>query len=565
MNGYICTFICSFFVSDLSPRLAQGQTQEDWERLSTMSSSSVRKSLIPQSPDIVGASPRVTLKFQHLKDRGMWSSGVPAKSMEFQQQYKSYSVTVETGEERRGLLPGDSPCSSNDSDLYDPQLDSSSRRYEQPPGGSTEFDSKNRLFPSSNIDTEGWGRDSRDVNVDKNTCKDSVDSKFDHTVNKYPLTTHATAPFEPHFDFMSEEDASGDSFSTARDADSSAVGSNIPVTKTINHARLKEILCPASSPPSDTFSQTTSIVSGSTVSSLVATLNIGSSNPAPAAVDKALERTEPEAQCASVSSSRKTPIVNSGAVGNSLSAHPPGVFRWDLRSSPKTSVPSEDNIVSKVEESSMLPALIDREVRLSTKFDKDLRAASPKVPPLKIIFAPKGTLSSSVDIDKSKFLWTKPQVPYVLNPTQEKIAENQMMAAPTEAMQVSPGVSRCSTPTSHESSPAPGRDKKTDVVQEETMTATVEIEPSVCEQNEMAINEDRKEGEGETTDDKDEDKQKDELKEEEFTGRVTRSSVRSQQQKEKHGRCKHSHGYRRFVRNIYIHKIMMTRLIRKLK
>ncbi|XP_046575490.1 ankyrin repeat domain-containing protein 11-like [Haliotis rubra] len=78
------------------------------------------------------------------------------------------------------------------------------------------------------------------------------------------------------------------------------------------------------------------------------------------------------------------------------------------------------------------------------KSEKGSRSSSPKVPPLKIIIPQKTAPSSSMDENCLKLLLTKPALPYVLNPTQEKEAE----AVLTEMCQPSHNTSRASSPAS---------------------------------------------------------------------------------------------------------------------
>ena len=71
-------------------------------------------------------SPRLTLKFQHIKSKDeRRGRGAVQKLNSRDPQYKSYSVTVESSEDYNKMFsPSHSSSSSQDSDLYDPHLDS---------------------------------------------------------------------------------------------------------------------------------------------------------------------------------------------------------------------------------------------------------------------------------------------------------------------------------------------------------------------------------------------------------------------------------------------------------
>ena len=60
-----------------------------------------------------------------------------------------------------------------------------------------------------------------------------------------------------------------------------------------------------------------------------------------------------------------------------------------------------------------------------TRSERDSRACSPKVPPLRIILPPKATSTVTKDTDCLKLLLNKPALPYVLNPTQDQQGQEQ--------------------------------------------------------------------------------------------------------------------------------------------
>ena len=147
------------------------------------------------------SSPRLTLKFQHIKtNANKKGSTLHRDKSSSNAKYKTYSVSLGTNNDYidRPLSPGDS-SSSNDSDLYDPQLEIttfgskrssilSSSVASHGPSADSHRDSQKDLLGHPREHTRDHQRDRWDSVVGRNSHSNSRDSGRDsHSQNRNQL------------------------------------------------------------------------------------------------------------------------------------------------------------------------------------------------------------------------------------------------------------------------------------------------------------------------------------------------------------------------------------------
>lgn len=414
---------------------------------------SSRKVLIPQSPDKL-ASPRLIFKFQREQTEEMDDKVKDP-------HYTTYSVKLETSENEKIFPSLDSPVSSVDSDLYDPQLDNGPKnRIHSDNVESTlnvmENSSKFKVTaPVSDVDIKSFEKLS---NLEPDNSESSG--------SKYHLKMMETQPFSPlkSFDDFSDGD-SKDSFKGIL-IEKGRIEKSLEEQHT--HIPLKD----SNNHTDNTVVQSSNMNSGEKIKSLSEDISDEahdknhSFSVCSTADRTRLSNTLRRNSCGSVvsgnhSNSSLTFSANIGSSSGNDNMSVSSGLKWELRST--TSPKSEDgsNHSSKSDSACISVSSPGRSSeRIALKLEKDLkdsrgdqnrltlekdskdkdrgdhnrlsvdnkdkdrgdhsRPSSPKVPPLKIIIPPKTGSSSSSDCDSLNVHTSKHALPYVLNPTQEQ-------------------------------------------------------------------------------------------------------------------------------------------------
>ena len=187
----------------------------------TTNSNIFKRVHISHHMDKSSSSPRLKLKFQHIKTKEKKLSELPKTLLsKTSTDYKSYSVTLATGSEYdQPVSPGDS-LSSQDSDLYDPHLDF-------PSYGSSRH-SPASLHPANAVyNNTALGKATCRVGVV--TGSNATDSKLSHTMDvgmkedrpshtdlsglptpdnqRMPTLSQESGPFVPQFEDISDTEA----------------------------------------------------------------------------------------------------------------------------------------------------------------------------------------------------------------------------------------------------------------------------------------------------------------------------------------------------------------------
>ena len=428
--------------------------------------------------DKSSSSPRLKLKFQHIKTKARKPSETPKTLLmkaatAGDHHYKSYSVTLADYKPRS---PVDS-LSSQDSDLYDPHLEFTSygSGRHSPPNfhnhgapGKAATSRVGGVTDSSELRASG---DARTKGGSQSHARLAGEHKRDN--QHMPTLSQESGPFEPHFEDISdtEADSVGDTTKTPLPSSSCSAQQHIPTSS----SRLSPNLChigarnnvsssnceggaagersPAPhSPPKQTVAPSPCSTVTSTRQPDVGRRN--ESNTSPDNVGDSSECSDARrADTSEVSPVHEGPpctVPSASGEGDKMGPHRrkgSGSGRTEdgetsccepsrsdhVRSTDHEpmsecnnalelpDLESKDGITSSSHDKSsddLLPQSPEREHREILGFVEG-RPLSPKVPPLKIIMPPKATAvkaapSSKVDVSKSK-----PSLPYVINPTQE--------------------------------------------------------------------------------------------------------------------------------------------------
>lgn len=374
--------------------------------------------------------------------------------------YTSYSVKLETSENEKMFPSLDSPVSSVDSDLYDPQLDNGPKnRIHSDSVESTlnvmENSSKFKVTaPVSDVDIKSFEKLS---NLEPDNSEDSG--------SKYHLKMMETQPFSPlkSFDDFSDGD-SKDSFKgiliekgRIEKSSEEQHTTHIPQKDSNNHT-------------DDNAVQSSNMNSGENTKSLSEDISDESHDKnhsfsvCTTADRTRLSNTLRRNSCGSVvsgnhSNSSLTFSANISSSHENMSVS--SGLKWELRSTASPKSEDGSNHSSKSDSACISVSSPGRSSeRIASKVEKDLkdsrgdqnrltlekdskdkdrgdhnrlsveskdkdrgdhsRPSSPKVPPLKIIIPPKTGSSSSSDCDSLNVHTSKHALPYVLNPTQEQ-------------------------------------------------------------------------------------------------------------------------------------------------
>ncbi|XP_064610916.1 ankyrin repeat domain-containing protein 12-like isoform X2 [Liolophura sinensis] len=431
-----------------------------------VSSSSVAKRIVPKSPEGKTNSPRLCLKFRSSDDANSESA---TASKEWQ-RYKSYSVTLETREPKGS--PGNSASSSNESDLYDPQLDS---------GAKLKF-SESLLHNRNNGDGKIAPKiplDSQPKAVADSLRVKTYDRNSLERGGNPPLPTPSSSPCKPSHESIDSCQLS----SQFEDiSDSEQEETRLPQS-TAEQGRRDQKMAGSelSRIPVIRVSTTNDTVSKETVSDTPVSVSpplYRSSSCVGSPKHPVLENSQDGAERTRHNSApNKKSILVSDSLGfknadcptwDTQDSHSSPADRWDTIASPaipKTELPSkqQQQISSECSPSSPkgevkttrpLPSLqqLEREpVKSLYKTDPKHTCNSPKVPPLKIIMPTKTSSSDRVDPAGSPFA-IQSALPYVVNPSHAGDGEAGVGSVSQDTSQASSTAS--SRPSSRASSPA---------------------------------------------------------------------------------------------------------------
>ena len=452
---------------------------------------SSRRALL-KSPSEKLVSPRLFLKIQREQ-----YDDIGDRPKDF------FSVRVETSENKDLASPIDSPVSSVDSDLYDPQFDAQNKVASvseiadsgsgveglfSSVASSSQFPTKNKntLVSSTQIgETEGYDTDSfsklSNLEPDSQSgiehftssshfTSTSLTMESSHFAANTPrLKMAETLPFIPH----REESSDSEMKDLSRSPSQSVTDRNHLTSVDSNHSRLKE-------PILDSSQNTGNGVLSAVTNVLPSDNNTSSRNGAGDSVSVITSSTSfsdrtsqnsskfPRRNSISASSNITSSANNNGGVGDvGNSVVSSSGYDWEAR--PPASPQSEDssNLSVKLDSTSVAsPAKIENKDSCSSpkverdrdrdsRESRDSRPCSPKVPPLKIIIPPKTSATSTQDPESAKVNTSKKSLPYVLNPTREQELENSLSVLPLGASSLGllpQEISRSASPSSRPSS-----------------------------------------------------------------------------------------------------------------
>ncbi|KAK3086512.1 hypothetical protein FSP39_019448 [Pinctada imbricata] len=460
--------------------LHSSETEEPLQKLSKVdgnnTASTSRRALLksPLGSDKL-VSPRLFLKIQREQ---------PDLISDRPKDY--FSVRMEQDENKDLGSPLDSPVSSVESDLYDPQFESMKNLVTNPPldvDGQTDraftslspntVKSKNTMVSSTqSMEVDNYELDSFNKLSNLEPDSQSEEPTAPSSGTKYPLKTIETQPFLPQAEESGVTDSKDYLWSHSHDVDRGD-RSHIPFVDS-NHTRLKNVVDSSqnngdsrtitSYSPSDNSGPAFRSGGGDSVSVITSSTSCS---------DRTSQNSSNFPRRNSISASNTVCSASSNnnvgisETGNNLVSS--SGYKWDLRSagSPRSEDSSNHSVKSESALSSS-PAKIEnnREVRNSPKLERDgerdresrdSRPCSPKVPPLKIIFNPKSSSSSTQDSDSSKVNSSKKKLPYVVNPTREQELDSTSGQLPpppvgTGATLMPQEFSRSASPSSRPSS-----------------------------------------------------------------------------------------------------------------
>ncbi|XP_050396592.1 ankyrin repeat domain-containing protein 12, partial [Patella vulgata] len=344
-----------------------------------------RRVLIPKSPDKTG-SPRLLIKFKPktLPDRDITQKSKDTK----EPQFKSYSVTVDTGEHKDSFSGTGSPVSSVDSDLYDPGLDN--------PQLIRKEEDSNKQFSSNSV---------YETFSDKNTSSSVAERPFSELGKESSSLQN--------YDELSEGDEER-SHATSGLNRGLWDYSHIPQTERNHCVTLR--------------------------SSSVAMSGVIQTSEASSAPNSHHVTVTQNSDWASLNPVKKSAIGVTSGNNVADTSDSADNKRWDSPQMPQfeDSVQfSEDNSQSSL-------------TRPEDDGDEvESRPSSPKVPPLKIIIPPKTADKEKVSL-KVTLKPGAGALPYVYNPSQgEQSSSEQPSSAPAELLRTaSPATSRPMTSSS---------------------------------------------------------------------------------------------------------------------
>lgn len=433
-----------------------------------VSSSSVAKRIVPKSPEGKTNSPRLCLKFRSSDDANSESA---TASKEWQ-RYKSYSVTLETREPKGS--PGNSASSSNESDLYDPQLDSGAKLKFPENLLHNRNNGDGKITPKIPVDSQHkavadslrvktYERNSLERGGNPPLPASSSSSSSCKPSHESIDSCQLSSQFEDISD--SEQEETGRPQSTAEQGrrDQKMAGSElsrIPVIRvsTTNDTVSKETVSDTPVSVSPPLHRTSSCV-GSPKHPVWENSQDGA--------ERTRHNSAPNKKSILVSDSlglknTDCPTWDSRDSNSTLadrwdSIAPPAIPKTELPSTQQQQISSECSPSSpkgEVKTTRTLPSFqqLEREpVKSLYKTDSKHTCNSPKVPPLKIIMPTKTSSSDRVDPAGSPFS-IQSALPYVVNPSHAGDTDAGVGSMSQDTSQASSTAS--SRPSSRASSPA---------------------------------------------------------------------------------------------------------------